>query len=254
MITKQELQQYLQTSDVDVLLFESLPSTNEYAATYAAQTNRTTAIIALEQTAGKGTKGRGFYCKNGEGLYLSLLFFPKFGVKTAQVATPAAGVAVAEAIEQVAGISAKIKWVNDIVIDDRKVCGILAESRITPGQELLDYLVIGIGINLAVKTFPPELKKIATSLDCYNASVDPNVLCAAVIDNVCNYIGHLVDRTFLAAYKARSSVLNRFVLFDNGGITVTGQAVDINREGGLVVDVNGKYYIINAGDVSIRVS
>lgn len=253
MITEQAIKAKLRNQSIDIQVVESVSSTNTYAAALAGSTNTTTAVIARAQTAGKGTRGRAFFCKEGEGLYLSVLFFPRDDIKTAHLATPAAGVAVAQALETVAHVDADIKWVNDVFVGGKKICGILAESKIAANNEQLDYLVVGIGVNLRVGAFPPELEKTATSLDRHCANVDDNALCAAIIDTLYGYLSDLESRAFMGEYKKRSCVIGRCVLFESGGITVTGKAIDINRDGNLVVEVDNKHYIIGAGDVAIKV-
>lgn len=257
MISIERITEKLGGENVEIFFFDELESTNTYACEIAKSRDAHSSVavvISREQTAGKGTKGRGFFCKKDQGLYMSFVFHPVCCVDAAHLATPAAGVAVARALEQAAGVNVKIKWVNDIVVDDKKLCGILAESKLTPDRTKLEYLVVGIGINLYVEEFPQEIADTATSLNRHSAGFDVNELCACIIDNLSDYIAKLASGAFMDEYRQRSSVLGRYIKFENGGLTVTGKAVEINKQGNLVVELDDKRYIVSAGDISIKIS
>ncbi|MBO5929451.1 MAG: biotin--[acetyl-CoA-carboxylase] ligase, partial [Clostridia bacterium] len=121
-----------------------------------------TVIFADEQQKGRGRRGHTFFSPLS-GLYMSLLLRPQAEVSPLHITT-AAAVAVAEAIEQLTGIPAGIKWVNDIYCNGKKVCGILTEGAFFPGSAQLQYAVLGIGINVGLMEFPEELREIATSV------------------------------------------------------------------------------------------
>lgn len=168
------------------------------------------------------------------------------------LATPAAAVAVSRAIEDVAGIKTGIKWVNDIVIEDKKLCGILSEARVMPGSDMLEYLIIGIGINLNVKEFPAQIAERAASLHQYAKNIDANKLCGALINYLDSSIESIDTPDFMQAYRERSSLLNRHVIFEWNGDLLEGTAVDINDAGNLMVVVKGILYTLTAGDVSVK--
>ena len=257
MLAKEEIIRRLDRP-VTVEIYEETGSTNTLAAQHAKEAKDKTPalIIARNQTKGRGTRGRSFFCERGKGLYMTLVCYPDADVKTAHLATPAAGVAVAKALCSVAGVDAQIKWVNDVVIKDKKLCGILAEAKLRSGNKSLEYVIIGIGINLYSAEFPPEIAYSATSLDMYSRAFDENELCAEIVNNLLGYLEALDAAPFMDEYKALSSVIGRCVVFENGGLSMTGRAVDINRQGNLVVDIESsdKRYIITAGDVSVKVS
>ena len=133
-----------------VHLYATLPSTNLVAKDFAEQGEKEGIFLADRQTAGRGRMGRNFYSPAGSGLYLSFLLRPEISPEKIYLLTTTAAVAVAETLELYSGREASIKWVNDVYVNDKKVCGILVEGNITDGK--LAYAVIGIGINL----FPPE--------------------------------------------------------------------------------------------------
>ena len=120
-------------------------------------------LLADSQTAGRGRMDRRFYSPPGTGLYLSLLLRPRIPAADAVRITACAAVAAAEAIEEVSGRRTAVKWVNDILLDGRKVCGILTEGSVDPLTGLLRYAVVGIGVNITPPPdgFPPELRTVA---------------------------------------------------------------------------------------------
>lgn len=146
-----------------ILHFESLPSTNDKAREMAQSgADEGIAIIASQQTAGRGRHGRSWDSPPGHGLYVSLILRPSIEPADFSVITLAAAVATHETLTQVYRISADIKWPNDVLARGRKICGILVESAIESGKLL--YAVMGIGVNLGQPDFPEELKQSATSL------------------------------------------------------------------------------------------
>jgi BirA family biotin operon repressor/biotin-[acetyl-CoA-carboxylase] ligase len=146
-----------------LLRFDSLASTNDLARDLAADgADEGLAVVANHQTAGRGSKGRSWSSPPGEGLYLSVVLRPKLAASKSPILTLSAAVAVAETISQEFGIAADIKWPNDVLLSNRKVCGILVESA-SEGDHL-QYAVLGIGVNLLQREFPPEIATSATSI------------------------------------------------------------------------------------------
>lgn len=152
---------------LDIHYFETITSTNTELKKLGEEgAPEGTVLVANEQTAGKGRQGRSFYSPKDTGIYMSILLRPGEAGVDALFITTAAGIAVAEAIREVSGIPAGIKWVNDVYINDKKVCGILAEASLTEKAEL-KYVVLGIGINVSTKDedFPEEIGGVASSID-----------------------------------------------------------------------------------------
>ena len=150
---------------LDIIEKDSVTSTNTELIEMAKNgAKEGTVLIASEQTAGKGRTGKSFYSPEGSGVYLSILLRPDFKPEDALFLTTIAAVATAKAIESVSDKEAKIKWVNDVYLDNKKVCGILTESALSSDMEKLDYAVVGIGINLCPPEggFPDDIKNIAS--------------------------------------------------------------------------------------------
>ncbi|MBR6501944.1 MAG: biotin--[Clostridia bacterium] len=152
--------------NVNLFAFKKIDSTNIYAKTLASEGYKDgTVVVAREQTAGKGRLGRTFFSKRG-GLYFSVILRPYKSLNDTVFITTAAAVAAARAIEKVSGKKCEIKWVNDIYINNKKVCGILTEGAITPDGSL-DYAILGVGINLFAPKggFPSNLPLAGSVFD-----------------------------------------------------------------------------------------
>ena len=146
-----------------VFRFDELPSTNDRARELAlGGASEGTIVVAGQQTAGRGRQGKQWSSPPGKGLYLSIILRPAIKAAEAAVITLAAAVGVREVLAEEYGIECDIKWPNDLTVRDRKICGILMESA--SEGEFLRYAVLGIGINLQQRSFPPEIVNTATSL------------------------------------------------------------------------------------------
>ena len=214
-------------------------------------------IVAEEQTAGKGRMGRSFYSPANSGVYLSLLLRPEFSAADATYITTAAAVAVSKAIETVSGCEARIKWVNDIFCNGKKVCGILTEASLDMESGALEYAVLGIGVNVhgPGQGFPDELEDIATSLfeNGMSAADARSRLIAEILKNFWEYYERLTDKTFLAEYKERSMVVGRKIKVLRGGSARNAEAVEIDDSCRLEVKYeDGTREALYAGEISIR--
>lgn len=151
-----------------IQVFQEISSTNTVLKELArcGQAGEKTVLVSDYQTGGKGRLGRSFFSPKGSGLYLSMLLSPKEHVLDSMMLTAQAAVAVYRAVKLVLGIELDIKWVNDLYHQGKKVCGILAEGQVNAKTGMLDFVVIGIGINLYEPTggFPEELKARAGSI------------------------------------------------------------------------------------------
>ncbi len=215
-------------------------------------------LIAEEQTAGKGRMGRSFYSPAGSGLYLSVLLRPKLKAADAVNITACAAVAVAEAIESLAPVQAQIKWVNDVYVEGRKVCGILTEASLDSGTAAVNYLVVGIGINIRPPEggFPADLQKIAGSV--FGEEEIPGLRCrlaAAVLDQLLGYYEHLQEKPWLEEYRKRSLVTGKEIrVLMPGKEPENGTAIGIGDDFSLLVQMeDGTLRRLNSGEVSIRI-
>lgn len=210
-------------------------------------------MLALRQTGGRGRLGRSFFSPEG-GIYLSLVLRPALSPEASLFITTAAAVAAAEAIEELFGSKTLIKWVNDIYIYNKKVCGILTEGSInTEGR--LDFAILGIGINISEPTggFPEDIADIAGAV-CKNAvSLDKKArLVGLFCDRFLTYYNNIGEKTFLKEYRRRSLLTKKTVSFELNGTTHTGTVLGIDDNAKLLVETNGESFALGAGDVSVR--
>ena len=249
----QEVLKFLK-SDVSIIPFETTDSTNTQAKLYCGQfkdegIKSPVLFIADHQNGGKGRLGRTFFSPADSGLYMSLLIKADDIENDIVCVTTATAVCVADAIKKLCGISSQIKWVNDIYIENKKVCGILCEAVTNPDTMKIEYLIIGIGVNVNITKFPDEIKDIATSLP---ANTNKNKLCAYITDNIIDELSRISDRSFIEKYKELSLVIGKEITYIKNGETMTATAVDIDRNGGLVIKTDDETKTLNTGEITVR--
>ena len=231
---------------VDVV--DETPSTNDLAKIKGSEGCDRYAIIAKRQSKGRGRLQRPFFAPEG-GIYLSVVIRPKLHVSECGKITAYSAVATARAIEKF-GISVGVKWVNDLYIGEKKVCGVLSEGSVGMEGGMLDYVVIGVGINVKDVKFPPELQDIATSLEKQTGSIiDLNKLSAFVIEELGKFPEEIKSGKFIKEYRARSIITGaRVYSAEDGEVTVLG----IDDDCALIVDASGVTKKYTAGEVSLR--
>jgi len=237
--------------------FEEIDSTNRYLKELASEgAPAGTVIIAGSQSAGRGRLGRSFFSPEEKGIYMSVLLRPEISLERAVLITSMAAVAVARAIERVSGITTQIKWVNDIFLNRKKVCGILTEAGIDAEKQTLEYAVLGIGVNVGSLEFPEELKGIATSVSNESGvEVEKEVLIDEILKELEEWYPTLWNGDFFAESKARSLLLGKEILVLDEtapGGSYAAMAVDINELGNLIIEKDGSMQVLNSGEVSIR--
>lgn len=214
-------------------------------------------IIANEQTAGRGRMNRSFYSPSNTGVYMSILLRPKITAQESLFLTTAAAVAVANSIEKVSGCDAKIKWVNDIFCNDRKVCGILTEATLDIESGGLQYAVVGIGINITAPKddFPSELDGVATSIfdnDGYYVEAKSKLV-ALILDEFWQYYQDISSRNFLDEYRRRSNIIGKEVSVHYANKVERALVLGIDDQCHLTVKTaNGAVKSLSSGEVSIR--
>lgn len=214
-------------------------------------------ILAEEQRKGRGRRGREFYSPAQTGIYMSILLKPDLPGTDAILTTTAASVAVCRAIRKVLGMEAKIKWVNDVYIGDRKICGILTEAISDCEVGKIDTVIVGIGINYKTMDFPEELSGRAGCVAA-DTNIPRNRLVAAVLNEFWDIYEHLSERKFIDEYRAFSNVIGKEVRFQEKDVWKEGKALDIDSEGGLVVefqdeDGQTKTCVLHTGEITLRV-
>lgn len=241
----------------EIKVFSSLGSTNERAKELARKDFPTgTVVIAEEQTAGKGRLGRSWFSPPGTGLWFSLIVRPDIPPNKAPFLTIITSLTLVKALSGLnTELKPLIKWPNDILIDDRKVCGILSELNADLG--MINFAVIGIGINVNQDYFPEELATKATSLKiALNTWIDRTGLLQGILNSFEGYYQKLLEGRFkelLKEWKGYLNILGEFVTIYSGSEIYQGRVIDISSLGELVIkDNSGKVWSFWAGDVTLR--
>ncbi len=236
-----------------LFVLKAVNSTNLYAKQLAKDNcPHFTVIVADSQTEGRGRMGRDFFSPGGTGIYMSIILDCQKIKLPSGLLTVATGVAICNVFKKLLNIDASIKWVNDIYFNNKKVCGILAESLTVPNINPSGFVIIGIGINVSTpsRIFPGKLCEIAGSI--FPEHISRNEIIAMVIDELrmmCtkDNVEELIDE-----YKSRSFILNKKISFTQNGKTFAGIAADINKDGNLIVRLeSGKTAILSSGEVSL---
>ena len=168
----------------------------------------------------------------------------------AVLVTTAASVAVCKAVEAISNLQPKIKWVNDILVDEKKVCGILCEA--VSSGDTVDSVILGIGVNFSSQDFPEELRETAGVLFT-EPTVSRNELIAEILKNILSETEDLLSREFINEYRKRSAVLGKPIRYLENNIWHDADAVGINENGGLVILENGKEKILVSGEITLRI-
>lgn len=250
---------------IQPIFVDSIPSTNEALKALARDgASEGIMMVARWQTHGYGRLSRAFFSPPDTGLYMSLLLRPTFAPADAPLLTHAAAVAVAEAVKEVAGVDAAVKWVNDIYVNEKKAAGILVESALA-NDGTLAYAVLGIGVNLfaPVGGFPPNISATAIfpseRQGEYLALRD--TLIRAILPRFAAIYDKMPDRGFLMDYRRLSLLTDREVLVydaltdrEKSGIGTPARVIGINDDGALTVRfADGREVALSSGEVTLKV-
>ncbi|MBQ8965112.1 MAG: biotin--[Ruminococcus sp.] len=237
-------------------VYKETDSTNIRLRELAAEgAEEGTVVAAGMQTKGRGRLGRSFFSPSDTGLYLSILIRPDMTAADAVRITTAAAVAVAEAAEEVSGRRVDIKWVNDVYMEDRKICGILTEASFSLESGGLDYAVCGIGINVCRPEggFPEEIKDIAGEVLKTPVEDARNRMAGLVISKFMKYYRSLGENTFLKGYRQRLIWRGEDINLIRGSETVPAKLIDVDEQCRLLVEYpDGSRGTISSGEISIR--
>ena len=241
-----------------VRVYKASESTNKTAKEMAINGHEHgTVVIADTQTSGKGRYGKNFYSPPGKGLYMSFIFRTEnLRFKNPFLITAAAAVSVCAAIETVSGKKPKIKWINDILLDDKKICGILTEAMTDLESGNIEWIIVGVGVNVnnSAEDFPAELRQIAGSIyPRESVAAARNRLAAEIINRCLSLKTWLEDENVYNEYKERSVLLGHRITITNPNETYECTAMDIDINGHLVVKKdNGETSALSSGKVSVN--
>jgi len=235
-----------------LIVLKTIDSTNNEAKRMTADGFRGNALlVANEQTKGRGRLGKSFYSPKNTGIYISFLFSTDIRMSNAIQVTTATAVAVVRAIESLTNLRPMIKWVNDVYIGNKKVCGILTEAVTDFETGLVQSIIIGIGINLSTEIFPEEIKDTACSIGVNGLS--RNKVIAAVSNELLAICTNLENKSYIKTYRDRSLILGKSIDFYKNNVKYNAIAVDIDSTGGLIVKLpNGRTEVLNSGEITVR--
>lgn len=243
--------------NLDLTVLPTAPSTNALVREKANQgCPEGCVIVACEQTAGRGRYGRQFFSPADTGVYLSLLLRPTaYSPQQATCLTAAAATAMCQAIEAVTGQQPGIKWVNDIFLHGKKVCGILTEAAVGLETGSLDYMVLGAGINVypPAEGFPEDIQPIAGSVLERSCPEAKNRLTGEFLNRFWDFYTHPECRAYLEDYRARSLAVGRNVTVLSAGRAVSAYAYGIDDDFRLLVRYeNGDTEALSYGEIRIQ--
>lgn len=259
LMTEAEIKSLMHTDWVakEVLYFDTIDSTNIKAQELAEKGYQSgTLVVADKQESGKGRRGRSWVSPSGTGIFMTLMIKPDINPNNASMLTLVAALAVAKAITSVTGEEALIKWPNDIVVNGKKVCGILTEMNAQ--FDYINHIVVGIGINVHNESFPEEISQMASSLMIEAGG--KRFHRAQIIAETMSYFEQYYD-TFLKTQDLSALVREYDELLVNRNKSVRvldpkepfdGKAMGITPKGELIVETWESRKLVSSGEVSVR--
>ena len=259
LMTEAEIKSLMHTEWVakEVLYFDTIDSTNTKAQELAEKGYPSgTLVVADKQESGKGRRGRSWVSPSGTGIFMTLMIKPDINPNNASMLTLVAALAVAKAITSVTGEKAMIKWPNDIVVNGKKVCGILTEMNAQ--FDYINHIVVGIGINVHNESFPEEISQMASSLMIEAGG--KRFHRAQIIAETMSYFEQYYD-TFLKTQDLSALVreydellvnMNKAVRVLDPKEPFDGKAMGITPKGELIVDTWESRKLVSSGEVSVR--
>lgn len=240
-----------------VRAFESLDSTNTTAKQLAAEEDcHGMLVLATEQKAGKGSKGRTWESSGGSGIFMSVILKPELSPANASMLTLVMALAVAGAVRQLTKAKAYIKWPNDILVNDKKICGILTEMHTQSRQ--ISWVVIGVGVNVNTRLFSEPIKDKATSLylETGREYSKEEIMEQILLEFEAYY--HIFSQTqnfsaLIQDYHAYLIQMGRATRIQIGNEVITGTTIGINERGELLIQkADGTIWPVCSGEVTVR--
>lgn len=257
-LSKKGIKEYLQSelSFIELSLYSKVTSTNtvlqEKVIDLGENAFEGMTVISSSQLKGRGRRGKDFYSPNNTGIYMSLLLRPEnFGAKSSLLLSTTAAVSICEAIEELdSTLNPQIKWVNDIFIDNKKVCGILTEAQLGLESGTIDYAILGIGINLYMPYdgFPNNLKDIAGPIFKNNIADGKNKLIASFLNYFMNYYFKIKKEMTKKSSKSTTSVFKELIKKYKERCFVIGKEVLVisqeKEKSAFVIDIDDEYRLV----------
>lgn len=253
-VAKKKIEEYLNNQKFKLRVFNSVSSTNDVAKQLARDgAEEWECIIARTQTCGKGRMGRSFESPDESGIYMSIILRPTLPPNESVKITTAAAVAVSRAIEKYTSKKCLIKWVNDIYIDEKKVCGILTEASVNVEDNRTEYAVVGIGINITAENLSDELKSIAGGIYPDDTKDVKNKLIAEVLREFETAYAHIGGSGVYRQYRERSFLIGEEITYFKDGQLCDATVLDVTPNYSLKIKTkDGEEKRLSSGEVSVK--
>ncbi len=242
------------TRDLQAFVYKIVDSTNIEADRFACQSPGVDALLIADgQTAGSGRLGRSFYSPSGSGLYMTLLFHPSGASHDGVFYTAIAAVAVTRALEALTPLHPSIKWVNDLYVDGRKLCGILCKCKFNP-EGGVSYMSLGVGVNLTASDMPEDIRDIVTSVEASGGgSVDRDELAVRICDEFFSALSEARE-SVMEFYRSHSLLTGRRVRVVSPSGDYDAEVRGIGGGGELLLETDdGERVTLSTGEVTVRV-
>lgn len=253
-----EIKEFLTTKYIGrrVHYLTSVTSTNEVGKTLAEKGEiEGTIIISEEQTKGKGRLGRKWITEGPDSIAASLILKPNISPREAPSITLITAISIVEALHDVTGYDIGIKWPNDVILENKKLCGILTEMNAE--MDIVNYIIVGMGLNVNQKSFQDEIENMAISLKSYKGKgFDRRIILSSILNKFEKNYEIFKEKGFIYFidnYKRYLRILKKRVLVKNINSSYEGEVLDIDSEGCLIIKLdNGEVKRVLSGDVSVR--
>ena len=258
MFSSEKIKEYItaETDLFNITAFEEIESTNTFLKNNCSAKKEWSVVVASSQTGGKGRLGRSFYSPKESGVYFSVLLKPALKLEEAVLITAAAAVAVTKALRTLGCENAQIKWVNDVFVNGKKVCGILTESVINPNTRLLDFAVLGVGINLLAPEggFPSEIEEVAGAVFEKAEPLLKERFIAEFLNEFYVIYKDLSAKKFMEEYKEKCFFIGKEVTVISGKDMRKGRVLSVDDNARLEVEfsANCKEFI-SSGEISVKI-
>lgn len=254
-LSKTIIKEHLHSFYHEIEIVDEVTSTNDILKQKASELSQGSVLLADTQSKGKGRNGRSFHSPKQKGIYVSIFLKPDISIQHSLKITACASVAIYQAIKKNYHLDSQIKWVNDVYIKDKKIAGILCEASLELNTARLEYMVVGLGINVHSIDFPKELKDTAGSVEDFtDKKVDRNLLVCDILNIFYEYYTSIEKNTFLPIYKEHSSVIFKDITVLEKDKSYPAHVVDIDENANLIIQKEDKRLaVLSSGEVSIRV-
>ncbi len=241
--------------ETEINIFDEVTSTNTLLKEQGRNKSEWCTVIASSQTGGRGRLGRSFYSPQSSGVYFSVLLKPQLEIQKAILITTAAAVAVTRTLEILGCENSQIKWVNDIFVNNKKVCGILTESVVNTETKKIDFAVLGVGINLVKpkEDFPEDIKNIAGAVFNEETPFIKERFVAEFLNEFYKIYVNLSEAEFMYEYKNKCFCIGKEISVISGDSVRRGTAISVDKNARLLVKFSDNHEeFINSGEISIK--